>query len=1080
MAIIINNTTKREELSQLQALQLEIDNLLQDPNIDESIKAQVRQDIALTQDTIHADKMSNRDARHYVLGVYNGIKKKLTGEPGYSESLVGGATKNMFGQYSPAETAWMSNETLRRSAQAYGVGSTTKPIQYDPVSGPASTIHSFNPAEVSQVYRIAGSTPNQAQAIRDFAQYLTTALTGARNVLLNGNASLQDWKQEHTVEMVNEWLNKLRSVGSGSKEQLDQQILDMGQIVTQLQNSNIQNTFESYFTPWLEGFSETTGKTGTGAGTGTGGRTFTVNGATQQHTPYPDTIIEDLIVKNGWYVKKGEDGNYYAYDKNNGIKALASIIGVNPYADSYQRGVFTDNTGRIYAGSLTPDPSGVNDDFVRQLAAAGIDWETAVRNAHTSHYGPIVNGAAQGLGRYVDMSRFYRGSEGLRYQLPDDEKDDPLWWDLFPLGKDNFVFEGNADVTAAGSATGDQYLQQVGDATQYITDVEDFDESYAQSHFGGSGDDSGDINLKGLSRDPLFSESLNHQPGKLGEAITAFAYYQLLWTHLDNLQKQEGLSQEEIQELEDGKIEVFAALQELCPDYKREVTAKGGTTGQFGNIMWQQILNSPHIRPILKSIVSNPQMQSIRSTVLQMLEHSTPTKNKQGGILKAQPGNSLDYLNTDKTSPVVRAARKEYYGDNVPYHALSEDEQLGIRLLMFSSLVDLSDIALGGSGHKFGRFFGPAAAVTSAALDGAAAGKLGMDQKTKNWLMTADAVNAGLSIVPFIQKIPKIKRLEYARAAARVTKGLQWLGVGLGAALTGMNAGPATEGITKLLNGQAHLMTEDDWSAIIGFTTGLAGTIKGISGVKYQNKSRPITKSDSKVWVDAVVDGKRQAVQVDKSKVDGIDTKVLETAATRKTKAQEALKNDLPEGATLYHPWWKRGTVNTKPVLEITPENMSDMARRQSQTRIFRQSIATPFGPAGGSTARFTMTSDPYFGPWRGINLAPIEVNAKFFNKDGKFIQVLEVPADDFKRAQSQFTSGKGADINGTKMSELGVTGYADDAAAYLAKSKDGKSDIIIVAKPKKTTTPTSTTPETPPSNRKGGRLERLNLYINK
>jgi hypothetical protein len=72
--------------------------------------------------------MSNKDARHYVLGVYNGIKKKLAGEPGYSESLVGGATKNMFGRYSPAETAWMSNETLKQSAQAYGVGSATSPI----------------------------------------------------------------------------------------------------------------------------------------------------------------------------------------------------------------------------------------------------------------------------------------------------------------------------------------------------------------------------------------------------------------------------------------------------------------------------------------------------------------------------------------------------------------------------------------------------------------------------------------------------------------------------------------------------------------------------------------------------------------------------------------------------------------------------------------------------------------------------------------------------------------------------------------------------------------------------------------
>jgi hypothetical protein len=90
-----------------------------------------------------------------------------------------------------------------------------------------------------------------------------------------------------------------------------------------------------------------------------------------------------------------------------------------------------------------------------------------------------------------------------------------------------------------------------------------------------------------------------------------------------------------------------------------------------------------------------------------------------------------------------------------------------------------------------------------------------------------------------------------------------------------MNAGPATEGITKLLNGQSHLMTEDDWSAIASFTTGLAGTFKGISGIKYQNKSRPITKSDSKVWVDAVVNGQRQAVQVDKSKVDNIDTRLF-------------------------------------------------------------------------------------------------------------------------------------------------------------------------------------------------------------
>ena len=875
--------------------------------------------------------------------------------------------------------------------------------------------------------------------------------------------------------MVNEWLNKLRSVGIGSKEQLNQQILDMGQIVTQLQNSNVQSAFEQYFAPWLEGFSETTDK----PAASTVGRSFTINGTTAQHTAYPDSIIEDLIVKKGWYVQKGEDGNYYAYDKSGTPQALGSIIGINPYADSYQRGVFTDSTGRIYAGSLTPDHSGANDEFIKQLVAAGIDWESAVKNAHTSHYGSIVDGRSQGLGRYVDMSRFYRGPEGLRYQLPDDEKNDPLWWDVFSLGKDNFVFEGNADVTAFGSAAGDQYLQQAGDASSYIKDVDNFDEEYAQSYFGGSGDDSGDINLEGWAKDPTFTSALKYEPGKLSDTIITFAYCQLLWSHLNKLQKQDGLGDDEMQELEDAKMEAFLTLQKICPEYTKEVTAKGGESGQLGNILWHQILKSEHIKPILKRLISDPKMQVIRGTVLEMFEKLDVPTNKKGGILKAQPGSSLEYLNNSKSSPVVRAARKQHYGDNVPYHALSEDEKLGLRLLMYSSLVDLSDIALGGSGHKVGRVYGPVAAITSSALDGVAASKLHMDQKSKNRLLAMDLVNAGLSTVPFIQRFPKIKRLEWARAAERIVKGLQWLGIGLGAALTGMNAGPATEGITKLLNGQAHLMTVDDWTAIASFTTGLAGTFKGVSGIKYQNKSRPITESDSKVWVDAVVNGKRQAVQVDKSKVDNIDTRIFETSATRKAKAQEALQSELPEGSTLYHPWWKRGKVNTKPVLEITPENMSDMARRQNQTGIFRQSIATPFPYAGGSTARFTMESAPYFGPWKGFNLTPIEVNAKFFSKEGKYIHVLEVAANDFKKAQKQFTSGKGTDIGGAKMAELGVTGYADDAAAYMAKSKDGISDIIIVVKPTKTTNPTPV-PQAPSSDRKGGRLKRLNQYLNK
>lgn len=1076
--VIINNASKREELAQLQALQLDIDNLLQDPNIDEDIKTQVRQDIALTQDTIHADKMSNRDARRYALGVYAGIKKKLAGEPGYSESMVGGATKNMFGRYSADETAWMSNETLKQSAQE--IGATTKPIQYDSINEPASIIHSFNPAEVTQVYRIAGSQPDEAQAIKDFAQYLTTALSGARNVLLNGGASLQDWKSEHTIEMVNEWLNKLRSVGTGSKEQLDQQILDMGQIVTQLQNSNVQSTFESYFAPWLEGFSETTAKP-----TSTGGRSFTMNGATVQHTSYPDSIIEDLIVKKGWYIQKGEDGNYYAYDKSGTPQTLESIIGVNPYVDSYQKGVFTDSKGRIYAGSLAPDPSGANDQFVKDLVAAGIDWESAVRKAHTNHYGSIVDGRDQGLGRYVDMSRFYKGTEGLKYQLPDDEKQDPLWWDITSLGKDNFVFEGNADVTTSGNVTGDQYLQQAGDASLYIDGVDDFDEEYAQSYFGGSGDNSGDINLKGLTKDPTFTSAFKYEPGKLSDAIITFAYCQLLWSHLNNLQKQDGLGDDEIQEIEDAKMEAFITLQKICPEYTKEVTAKGGESGQLGNIIWHQILKSEHIKPILKKLISDPKMQLIRSTVIEMFEKLDIPTNKKGGILKAQPGNSLEYLDNSQSSPVVRAAVREKYGDNVPFHALDKEQQDGIKLLMYSSLVDLTDILLGGSGHKVGRLVGPLASISSSFLDGAAASKLDMDTKDRMWLLGTDVFSAALSTIPFIQKFPKIKRLEYAKGAQRVMKGLEWAGISLGSVLAGMNAGPATEGLTKLFNGQVQLMTQEDWTAIANFTTGLASTMRGVSGIKYQNKSRQITPSDSEVWVDAIVDGKRQAVKVSKDKVQDINSGI-HLASTRKSKAKDNLTSDLKAAepgkeVSLHYPWWKfSGKINTKPVLEVTPEAASDMARRQSQTRIFRQSIETPRSKVGGSNARFSMVNTPYFGPVKGWHFAKINPTFKFVTTSaGKSIHVLEVDASEFKQAQQQFAKSKGQDINGAKMTEMGVTGYPDNTAAFLTKATDGKTDLIIVAKPSIEPT-TSVSTNTTSSNKKGGRLKRLNQYLNK
>lgn len=408
MAIVINNANKKGELTQLKQLQTEIDTLLQNPNLDPAIRDQVLADISLTQNTIQADNMTNRDARQYTLGVYKGILEKLSGNQGYSESMVGGATRNIFGAYSNAEKEWMANETLKRSAQNASTGGS-RAVVYDPISVNPKTIHIFDPAGVDQEYRIAGTKKDKVSSIKAFASYLTDVLQQARTILSDSNNSYQGWDRANN-HRIDEWINTLSTVGTGSEEQLNTQILSMGKMVNALKNSNIQDVFEDYFGSWLEGFSESETSRPEGTGPGSSGN------VPVEYQKYP------TLISKGLYYIKDQNGKYRAYKDAEGTQYADQNGYVNTdfTSDTYGQGWLIGPDGEVVLAnfadveSMRPymSWSGYTSAIDNARSEIGSKYKDSFSYKSAFEQSPFGQGIKHDNHNFVDLSYYFPG-EGI-------------------------------------------------------------------------------------------------------------------------------------------------------------------------------------------------------------------------------------------------------------------------------------------------------------------------------------------------------------------------------------------------------------------------------------------------------------------------------------------------------------------------------------------------------------------------------------------------------------------------------------------------------------------------------------------
>ena len=407
MAIVINNGSKREELAQLKQLQTEIDTLLQDPNLDPATKQQVLADLSLTQSTIQADNMTNRDARQYTLSVYKGILEKLAGNQGYSESMVGGATRNIFGTYSRAEKEWMANETLKRSAQHATGGSRT--VVYDPIAASPKTIHIFDPAGIDEEYRIAGTKKDKATSIKAFASYLTNVLQQAKTVLSDSNNSYQGWDKTNSSK-IDGWINTLSTVGTGSDEELNTQILSMGKMVNALKNSNIQDVFEGYFGTWLEGFSEPEASRQEGTGLGSSGT------VPAEYQKYP------TLISKGLYYFKDQDGKYRAYKDSEGTQYAdqSGYVNTDFTSDTYGQGWLIGPNGEIVLAnfadveSMRPymSWSGYTSAIDNARTEVGSRYENPFSYKSAFEQSPFGASVNHNNHTFVDLSYYFPG-EGI-------------------------------------------------------------------------------------------------------------------------------------------------------------------------------------------------------------------------------------------------------------------------------------------------------------------------------------------------------------------------------------------------------------------------------------------------------------------------------------------------------------------------------------------------------------------------------------------------------------------------------------------------------------------------------------------
>lgn len=1062
MAIFIQRENRDQETALVNQLNAEIDALLQDPNLDPTIKQQVLADIALTQDTIQKDQMLKSDARQYTLGVLNGIKQKLAGEQGYSPTMVGSAVQNWRGKYSPDEIRWMVNETLKRSAQPEQSAVFTPVYAIPEELG--RVVHVFNPAsDTSKIYQIADGTPNKSDSIKAFSTYLLGQLQDIPALLNDSNASLHGWETSNN-KYINDWIQALSSYGSGTDDTLNSQILSLGNMINLLKNSNLQNMFEDTFQYWLKGFApeEKDGSVGKAPV-----KTVKINGIDTPLVEHDNAHAASLIKNKGWQVVK-EGDNYVAYlvGGDGEVRPVKNeqIIVIDPTdRATWKKAVLTDANGVISYGDLG------SDEFVRTLSPTRwAELQEYIKKEHEAHFGKAIDGSDKGLGRYIDLSNFFTGSDPIIYQLGADAATDPLWYDWDAIGNiDNFVFAGNTDATASGGSVSNQYAEEKGDPGD-ISTISAFSEEMASERFGGTSNNTGDINLRGRWVDPTFREELVYSPGHLSDSIINFMYHQIKLATI--LASPEADKEAKLQEVQNKLIEI-------CPNYEEIVTPKGSRQEkQLGDVIKDTIQSDQQIyKSILKSILMNPNMQDVRGEVVALLQKFI-SAHKNGGILKAFEGATL------ATDVVDKEQRAEDAGGAMNIQRQDLDESLdaeqieGMRWLLGSAITDFIDVVTPNSNRKVGRVISPILNSGSLTADIIAANKLDMTNRQKAWLFGADALGLALSTMPLLDKIDKVQRMQVAQAVKKMHIAAGITGMGFSGVSMFFNTPDALAAAKKLWDGRYHEMTAADLHALTTWATSLASGIKGTGNIAYGVRSNPVKPDPEYIYIDTKGPDGRKAKRVRKADYDAAMEQAKEEAGKgffgkrkRKNEALQQLLGDSNNGVVVKTNIL--GNPRTKPALKYDEAQKAKTTSYQLQ----RSSLLKPSIIKKPGT--FSLEDNPYFGlkmfdfDWHPFkSLSGVDaVSAKRVTKDNVVYDVMEVAWTDYEDAIKQFfkqtKKQKPTDI--TDIANHDILKHSNLPSGTKAKQM---GNLIIYAKP----SPTMTV------NKSGGKLQRLNMYLNK
>ena len=958
MGIFINNQNRRRDYDQIAQLQNQINSYLANPNVDESAKSSARKQLEELSASVNTYG-SRKEARKSAIQTLNSIASSLKPEDNYTPQYI--------------------TPTIGIKASA-----------------------TFDPQIGEQKYNVAGLTPNLKQRVDEFSQFLIDQLTFANRELAAGKL-LYNWKDSNTSK-INEWISKLQAPVT-TEEDLKKRIDFMGNtIVNALASDSLANAFASRFAPWLEGSDEYAAAQAAAA-EAKRENTITINGKEAVISPYTNDVAQKLMTDAGWKVYKQGEEYYVAGDNAN-----KQLVILDPTHDYYKYGVVTDGNGKIFFGDLS------SDAFHQMIASRSEAVKAAIKEMHKSHY-TVQDNREQG-GRYgIDLSNYMRDNNV--YFLDLEEDNFPLFLDYDKIfgknwDKSKFVWEGNADATAADVDLNNQYLDSIGGNVELSDNAPEFTEQVARNRFSGNTGHTGDINSKGGGRDVTVTELLNIQDGNYADKILQFvADYLEAWKSQD-------------QNVKDAFFLKYPKALE-----KRVHKTEGENT--LDDLFMWQLENEPELFiSILKAIISDPKYADKRKYAVEAYKNLIP-KGLKG--LKVQEKSIMD------ESAVARKARE--MSGPVTLDRMTDRE----KAVMWVDLATaLSDIV--------GAFTGPWGGVGSSinnmglriARNSITEDK-GFENKVAPYLI--EGLTGISSALPLIGNKTKLLKAKPIISGLTTAFGLTAAGLSTYLAATGIEG--TAEALDKVFTGRYRQLTQDDIAALQKVIGGITTGIVTSKNIRHTSKHNVGKNSDAEQWVKTKnPDGKTEAVKVKNSELKAAkETKGYE-GLPRNVRQQLAQEMDgVPKGNTV--PVDLLGRPYTRPVRSVDEQALANL--HAWQLRKGKLNRGTPTASADYNTSenfKFNLGID--FGNWNWSSVKP---------KSTKIIgntPVLEVASQDMNRAQKQIFKGK----NIQKVSQL-----SDDLKTVIPEGSevwtDGKTYIWTAAK-----------------KRDGGRLNRLNNYLNK